>query len=57
MPTEAEVEQHLDAVAGRALLVQRLERLTPEQRSAFYEVIGRRFGFKGFGEAGAAHST
>ncbi|WP_342149957.1 hypothetical protein [Methylorubrum sp. SB2] len=43
-PTEAEFEQDPAAIAGRALLEERLARLTPDQLSAFWEAVGRCFG-------------
>ena len=42
--TEAEFEQDSAAIAGRALLEERLARLTPDQLSAFWEAVGRCFG-------------
>ncbi|GJE45484.1 hypothetical protein [Methylobacterium soli] len=41
MPTESEVETHPDAVAARALLEERLARLTSDQRVAFLEAVRR----------------
>ena len=41
MPTEAEVEQHPDAITARALLEERLARLTSDQRVAFHEAVRR----------------
>ncbi len=43
-PTEAEFERDPAAIAGRALLDERLARLTPDQLSAFWEAVGRCFG-------------
>lgn len=43
-PTEAEFEHDPAAIAGRKLLEGRLERLTPDQLSAFWEAVGRCFG-------------
>ena len=40
-PTEVEVEQHPDALAGRALLEERLKRLSPEDVRAFREAVRR----------------
>lgn len=42
--TEAEFERDPAAIAGRALLEERLDRLTPDQLSAFWEAVGRCFG-------------
>jgi hypothetical protein len=44
MPTEAEVEQHPDTIAARALLEERLQRLTSAQRLAFDEAVRRCYG-------------
>lgn len=41
MPTEAEFERTPDAVAGRALLEERLLRLTSEELKAFWEAVQR----------------
>lgn len=42
-PTEADVEEHPDAVAGRALLEERLERFSAEDVQAFRETVSRCF--------------
>lgn len=42
--TEAEFERDPAAVAGRFMLDERLARLTPDQRAAFWEAVGRCFG-------------
>lgn len=41
MPTEAEFENDPDAVAGRALVEERLLRLTSEDLQAFWEAVQR----------------
>lgn len=41
--TEAEVEQHPDAIAGRALLEDCLKRYSPEEVLAFREAVRRCF--------------
>jgi len=41
MPTEAEVEQHPDAIAGRALLEERLNYRRPDEVEAFREAVRR----------------
>jgi len=42
--TEAEAERTPDAIAGRALLEERLTRLTPEQLDAFRAAVARCYG-------------
>ncbi|TXM72820.1 hypothetical protein FV218_12505 [Methylobacterium sp. WL69] len=37
--TEAQAAQHPDAIAGKAALEARLERLSPAERAAFYRAI------------------
>lgn len=41
--TEAEVEKHPDAIAGRALLEDCLKRYSPEEVLAFREAVRRCF--------------
>ncbi|MDR7035959.1 MULTISPECIES: hypothetical protein [Methylobacterium] len=52
-PTEAEAARHPDAVAGQALLQERLQRLTTEQRAAFAEAVRRCFAGAAEGPEGA----
>ncbi|GEP04269.1 hypothetical protein [Methylobacterium oxalidis] len=42
-PSEAEAARHPDAVAGQALLEERLQRLTPGERTAFEDAVRRCF--------------
>ena len=51
-PSEAEAERLPDAVAGRALLEERLKRLTPTERDAFLEAAKRCYASSAGGESG-----
>ncbi|MEA1833149.1 hypothetical protein U8607_13765 [Methylobacterium durans] len=42
-PSEAEAARHPDAIAGQALLEERLRRLSPDDRTAFEEAVRRCF--------------
>ena len=42
-PTQAEVEQHPDALTGRALLEEQLKRFSPDEVAAFREAVRRCF--------------
>ncbi|MDE3745567.1 hypothetical protein [Methylobacterium radiotolerans] len=43
-PSETEVAATADAVAGRAKVEARMAQCTPEERTAFWEAVGRCFG-------------
>lgn len=57
-PSEAEAARHPDAVAGQALLDERLQRLTPGERTAFEEAVRRCFASAAEGsEAGSEEGS
>lgn len=50
--TEAQAAQQPDAIAGKAVLEARLERLSPAERAAFYRAIRLCFAPGCFGAPG-----
>lgn len=53
-PTEAEIRESADAVAGLALVRARLARCTKPEQDAFWEAVRRCFASAAEPEAGAA---
>ncbi|MCJ2133550.1 hypothetical protein MKK69_05620 [Methylobacterium sp. J-026] len=43
-PSEAEIAETPDAVAGRAKVEARIAACTPDEQAAFWEAVGRCFG-------------